>query len=127
MTLRRCTFEDVAIHAAEAHLDGLILSRAMAHQWFIDRHSTGFVGTKQDGRTLLIGAIFVLPGKRKVGNGTRILKDVMDTAGDRDIEVVCKPALHRWFGKQGFIASRKLRDKEDAWLLVRPKRLEKGA
>jgi N-acetylglutamate synthase-like GNAT family acetyltransferase len=118
--LRRCIFDEVSCHAAEAHADGLILSRAMAHQWYVDKHSTGFVGTKQDAHTLLVGALFVHPGMRKVGNGTRILREVIEAAGKRDIEVVCAPALHRWFGKQGFIAVSKLRDKKDVWLLRRP-------
>jgi N-acetylglutamate synthase-like GNAT family acetyltransferase len=118
--LRRCIFDEVSCHAAEAHADGLILSRAMAHQWYVDKHSTGFVATKQDHRTLTIGALFVHPGMRKVGNGTRILREIIDAAGKRDIEVVCVAALHRWFGKQGFIATSKQRGSKDAWLLRRP-------
>ncbi|UFW91037.1 hypothetical protein BjapCC829_21860 [Bradyrhizobium barranii] len=121
--LRRCIFDDVSVHAAEAHLDGLILSRPMAHQWYFDRHSTGFVGIKQDACTTTVGALFVLPGKRQVGNGTRILKEIMDAAGKRDIEVVCAAHRHRWFGKQGFIAVKRLRDGKDVWLLRRPRPL----
>ena len=112
------TFDAVAAHAPGTHADWLVLSQAMATHWHIDRDGRGFVGTKRTDLTLTISALFVHPTERGLGHGDRILAEVIAAAPDRDVEITAEAPLHRWLGRRGFIAIRKL--KKTAWLLRRP-------
>ena len=111
-------FDVVSAHARGTHADGLIVSRAMAECWFIDGDGRGFVGLKDTSLTLTITALFVHPTERSMGHGERILKDAIAMSGGRDVEIVAEASLHRWLGRHGFIAVRKM--KKTAWLLRLP-------
>jgi GNAT superfamily N-acetyltransferase len=112
------SFDVVALHARGAHSGGLVLSQAMATHWYIDTDGRGFVGIKQANFSTTITALFIHPSERRLGHGSRLLRDIIAGAGSRDVEAQVEPHLHLWFTRHRFIAVHKM--KKTAWLMRRP-------
>jgi GNAT superfamily N-acetyltransferase len=112
------SFDVVAAHARGTHADGLVVSQAMATHWFMDSDGRGFVGIKQANFATTITALFIHPSERRLGHGSRLLRDIIALAEGRDVEAHVEPHLHLWFVRHQFVAVHKM--KRTAWLMRRP-------
>lgn len=111
-------FATVQTRAAGVTCDAFVLSEKLATHWYIDADGRGFVGLDQGAMTFIIKALFVYPTERELGFGDRLLTQIIDLAGNVDIEIIADRDLHRWLARHGFIAVRKM--KKQGWLMRRP-------